>query len=51
LEYHNQEWKVFQYQADDFKQDNDEDDVSDAEDLDAKLDVRSLLERFKQEAH
>lgn len=49
LEYHHKEWKVFTYRADDFKTDNDEDDVSDAEDLDAKLDVKSLLERFKQE--
>ncbi|MES2268277.1 MAG: hypothetical protein V4520_16060 [Bacteroidota bacterium] len=40
---------LFKYRPEDFKQDND--DLTDAEDLDAKLDVRSLLERFKQEAH
>jgi UDP-2,3-diacylglucosamine pyrophosphatase LpxH len=49
LEYNNGDWKVFKYHADDFKQDNDEDDTTDAEDLDAKLDVKSLLERFRQE--
>ncbi len=51
LEYHNNDWTIFKYLPEDFKQDNDEDDITDAEDLDAKLDVRSLLERFKQEAH
>ena len=51
LEYHNREWKIFKYDAADFKSDHDDDDKTDAEDLDAKLDVRSLLERFKQEAY
>jgi UDP-2,3-diacylglucosamine pyrophosphatase LpxH len=49
LEYHNSAWQIFKYRAEDFKQDNDEEDITDAEDLDAKLDVRSLLERFRQE--
>jgi len=50
LEYHKRKWTIFKYNADDFKSDHDEEDKTDAEDLDAKLDVRSLLERFKEEA-
>jgi hypothetical protein len=49
LEYHNGDWKIFKYHADDFKQDNDEEDTTDAEDLNAKLDIKSLLARFRQE--
>jgi UDP-2,3-diacylglucosamine pyrophosphatase LpxH len=49
LEYHNSEWKIFKYHAADFNHDADEDDTTDAEDLDARLDVKSLLERFRQE--
>jgi hypothetical protein len=41
---------VFTYTPEAFQTDTDEDDVTDAEDLDAKLDVNKLLERFKQEA-
>ncbi|TWR28239.1 UDP-2,3-diacylglucosamine diphosphatase [Mucilaginibacter achroorhodeus] len=51
LEYNNKKWDIFKYQPDDFKQEAEDDDTTDAEDLDAKLDVRSLLERFKQETH
>jgi len=51
LEYNNREWKIFKYDPANFKSDHDEDDKTDAEDLDAKLDVRVLLERFKQEAY
>ena len=51
LEYNNREWTIFKYNPADFKSDHDEDDKTDAEDLDAKLDVRILLERFKQEVH
>jgi UDP-2,3-diacylglucosamine pyrophosphatase LpxH len=51
LEYNNNRWEIFKYQPDDFKQDAEDDDTTDAEDLDAKLDVRNLLERFKQETH
>ena len=50
LEYYNDTWTVFKYNADDFKNDSDDDDKTDAEDLDAKLDIKVLLERFKQEA-
>lgn len=48
LEYHNKTWTIFKYQAEAFNE-TDEDDKTDAEDLDAKMDVKSLLERFKQE--
>ncbi len=51
LEYNNRAWTIFKYDPADFKSDHDEEDKTDAEDLDAKLDVRSLLERFKQEVH
>ena len=51
LEYLDGEWKIFKYNPNDFKTDTDEDDKTDAEDLDAKLDVKNLLERFKQEPH
>jgi UDP-2,3-diacylglucosamine pyrophosphatase LpxH len=49
LEYNNGEWTIFKYEPDNFKSDADEDDKTDAEDLDAKLDVNILLQRFKQE--
>jgi UDP-2,3-diacylglucosamine pyrophosphatase LpxH len=50
LEYNNGEWTIFKYDPDNFKSDTDEDDKTDAEDLEAKMDVKVLLERFKQEA-
>ena len=51
LEYHNKEWKIFKYNPADFNTEVEEDDHTDSEDLDAKLDVRNLLERFKLEVH
>ncbi|HEY4194398.1 MAG TPA: UDP-2,3-diacylglucosamine diphosphatase [Mucilaginibacter sp.] len=51
LEYNDRKWTIFKYDPTNFKSDHDEDDKTDAEDLDAKLDVRSLLERFRQEAY
>jgi len=51
LEYHNREWTIFKYDPADFHTDTDEEDKTDAEDLDAKMDVRNLLERFKIEVH
>ena len=51
LEYNDKQWKIFQYKPEDFIKDTDEDDKTDAEDLDAKMDVKSLLERFKIEVH
>jgi UDP-2,3-diacylglucosamine pyrophosphatase LpxH len=50
LEYHEGKWDIFKYQPADFITEQDEDDKTDAEDLDNKLDVKNLLERFKQEA-
>lgn len=49
LEYHKKEWKIFNYRPEDFNTENDEDDKTDGEDLEAKLNVSVLLERFKQE--
>lgn len=49
LEYNNGSWEIFKYSPLDFEEDSDAADLSDAEDLDAKMDVRGLLERFKQE--
>lgn len=49
LEYHNQTWKIFNYQPEDFATEPEDDDKTDVEDLDAKLDVNVLLERFKKD--
>ena len=51
LEYNDRNWTIFKYDPADFKSDNDEEDKTDTEDLDAKLDVRNLLERFRQETY
>jgi len=51
LEYNDKQWTIFQYKPENFIKDTDEEDKTDAEDLDAKLDVKSLLERFKEEHH
>jgi UDP-2,3-diacylglucosamine pyrophosphatase LpxH len=50
LEYYKGQWQVFKYNPDNFKADADEDDKTDAEDLNAMMDVNVLLERFRQEA-
>ena len=49
LEYNDGAWTIFKYQADNFHIDADEEDQTDLEDLEAKLDVKDLLERFRQE--
>ena len=49
LEYNKGAWEIFRYNPVDFEEDSDTADLSDAEDLDAKMDVRGLLERFRQE--
>jgi len=49
LEYKDGAWTIFRYQPDNFNTEIDEDDKTDLEDLDAKLDVKILFERFKQE--
>ncbi len=51
LEYMHGEWKVYQYKPEDYKTETEDDDKTDAEDLDAKMNVVDLLERFKQETH
>ncbi|RCH54632.1 UDP-2,3-diacylglucosamine diphosphatase [Mucilaginibacter hurinus] len=50
LEYYQGGWKIFNYRAADFEvqTDADDDDVTDSEDLNARLDVKTLLEKFKQ---
>jgi UDP-2,3-diacylglucosamine pyrophosphatase LpxH len=49
LEYNNGAWTIFKYHPDNFHTDTDEEDKIDLEDLEAKLDVKELLERFRQE--
>ncbi|AYL97499.1 UDP-2,3-diacylglucosamine diphosphatase [Mucilaginibacter celer] len=49
LEYNDGYWTIFKYHPDDFNTDVDEDDKTDSEDLNAMLDVKNLLERFKQD--
>lgn len=51
LEYHNRKWSIFKYDPANFRSDTDEEDITDTEDLDAKMDVKNLLERFKLEVH
>ncbi|WP_295653423.1 UDP-2,3-diacylglucosamine diphosphatase [uncultured Mucilaginibacter sp.] len=51
LEYLNGEWKIYKYDAGNFNTEAEDDDKTDAEDLDAKMNVMDLLERFKQETH
>lgn len=51
LEYHNNEWTIFKYDPANFKTDIDDEDHTDTENLDAKMDVKNLLERFKLEVH
>ena len=49
LEYNKGAWEIFKYNPQDFNNEAEDDDKSDAEDLDAKMDVNLLLARFKQE--
>jgi len=51
LEYHNKNWTIYQYDPENFKTEVEDDDKSDAEDLNTLLDVNLLLERFKEEVH
>ncbi|RKR81501.1 UDP-2,3-diacylglucosamine pyrophosphatase LpxH [Mucilaginibacter gracilis] len=51
LEYNNGNWSIYKYQTDDFKAETEDEDKTDLEDLDAKMNVLDLLERFKQESH
>jgi UDP-2,3-diacylglucosamine pyrophosphatase LpxH len=51
LEYMDNEWSVYKYDPESFKTEAEDDDKTDLEDLDAKMNVIDLLERFKQETH
>lgn len=51
LEYNHGEWTIFKYDPANFKAETDDEDVHDTEDLDAKMDVKNLFERFKLETH
>ncbi|MBW4888596.1 UDP-2,3-diacylglucosamine diphosphatase [Mucilaginibacter sp. HMF5004] len=51
LEYMNGKWGIYKYDAEQFKTEAEDDDKTDAEDLDAKMNVIDLLARFKQETH
>ena len=49
LEYRNGQWSIYKYNPEDYITEPEDDDKHDSEDLDAKMDVKNLLERFKQE--
>jgi UDP-2,3-diacylglucosamine pyrophosphatase LpxH len=51
LEYNNGKWDIYKYEAATFETEAEDDDKTDSEDLDAKMNVLDLLERFKQETH
>jgi UDP-2,3-diacylglucosamine pyrophosphatase LpxH len=51
LEYTDGKWGVYKYDAESFKSEAEDEDKTDLEDLDAKMNVIDLLERFKQETH
>lgn len=49
LEFHDGQWDIFRYQPSVFTSDEDDTDLLDTEDLDSKLDVKSMLQRFVAE--
>jgi UDP-2,3-diacylglucosamine pyrophosphatase LpxH len=49
LEYNHGKWEIFKYNPADFNTEPDDEDKADTEDLNASLDVRVLLEKFKLE--
>ncbi|OCX51103.1 UDP-2,3-diacylglucosamine hydrolase [Mucilaginibacter sp. PPCGB 2223] len=51
LEYNNGQWGIYKYEPAHYIIEVEDDDKTDSEDLDAKMNVIDLLERFKQEAH
>jgi UDP-2,3-diacylglucosamine pyrophosphatase LpxH len=51
LEYNDKVWSIYKYEAKSFETETEDDDKTDSEDLDAKMNVMDLLERFKQETH
>ena len=50
LEFDGSHWNIYKYNEADFKTDEEDEDKTDGEDLNARLDISTLLERFKQEA-
>ena len=50
LEFNGSAWNIYKYNEADFKTDEEDEDKTDGEDLNARLDISTLLERFKQEA-
>lgn len=48
LEYNKGEWAIYKYRAGEFAETAEDQDVYDAEDLQSKLDVKSMLERFSR---
>lgn len=51
LEYNNGNWDIYKYMPEHYEVETEDDDKTDSEDLDAKMNVLDLLERFKQESH
>jgi len=51
LEYTDGKWEIYKYDPESFKSEAEDEDKTDLEDLDAKMNVIDLLERFKQETH
>ncbi|QQL48816.1 UDP-2,3-diacylglucosamine diphosphatase [Mucilaginibacter ginkgonis] len=49
LEYNHGNWEIFKYRPQDFVVEHEDDDKIDSENLDNKLDVRTLLEKLKLE--
>ena len=49
LEYNNGNWEIYKYNPEDYLQIVEDEDISDAEDLNLKLDVNELFKRFTQE--
>lgn len=49
LEYHKGKWNIYRYQADEFNEQYEDTDQLDSEDLNVKLDVKKILERFVAE--
>jgi UDP-2,3-diacylglucosamine pyrophosphatase LpxH len=49
LEYHNEEWKIFRYQPEHFKENSVDENDQTEENLDAMLDVNKILEKLRGE--
>ncbi len=49
LEYNNQKWEIYKYNPQDYLHAIEDEDITDAEDLNLKLDVNELFKKFTQE--